>query len=544
MNKADIVIKSSNIYIGKGNEILSGFVAIKNDKIIYVGNNDSLKDFLSNKTKIIDCCDKLVLPGFHDSHLHFFMSGLYADKKVKVSFTDKSEEECVNGLKDVAELNRKDEWMIGAGWYHPLWNNPKLPNKYSLDKVYPDRPVCMISYDCHTLWINSYGLKVLGIDRNYPDIPGGIIDRDENGEPLGTFHEAAYSKLLQEILKFDENYIYHFYNNFKNQLNSYGITSVCDMSMMANPGMDFIRDDIFSKMEENNELTLRVHMYPTLSNDMGRILKMKKKYQGPFLYCNGGKQFFDGVSSCHTAWLNKPYSNAYFENDYGRPTINPETMKELAFKAHQNDIAIRVHTIGDQAIHKMIDIIIEAKRLFGDKPELQHGLEHLENLQKEDIKRLADNNIILNVQPAHAVYDTKGVEADLGKERIKLMWPFRSELDAGCVLAFSTDSPVVEINPFYGIYNAITRKNTFTRLPENGWIPSERISAFEAVSAYTYGSACSCKVQDYYGSLQKGKYADICVVDRNILTIDPEEIPDTKCLLTILGGKIIYQAGK
>lgn len=122
MNKADTIIKSSNIYIGKGNEILSGFIAIKNDKIIYIGENDAINEFLSNKTKIIDCCDKLVLPGFHDSHLHFLCPDCMPIKSQSI-FTDKSEEECVNGLKDVAELNRKDEWMIGAGWYHPLWNN-------------------------------------------------------------------------------------------------------------------------------------------------------------------------------------------------------------------------------------------------------------------------------------------------------------------------------------------------------------------------------------------------------------------------------------
>lgn len=540
MIKAKTILKSSNIYTGIGNEILSGFVAIKDEKIIYVGNDNELENYIDDNTKIIDFEDKLIMPGIHDAHLHLFLSSLYADSKVKVSTEDKTEEECVIKLKDIEDLNTEDEWLICAGWYHTLWDEPHLPSKYSLDEKYPNRPVFMISYDLHTGWMNSCGMKKLGIDENTKDIPGGVIDRDENGIPLGTFHEAAFAEVLKKVVTFDENYINSFYHNFMKQLNSYGITSVCDMSLSPTEGMDFIRDDILQKMLENNELSVRVHMYPTINDDISRPLKMKDKYQGPMLFCNGVKQFFDGVNSCHTAWVSEPYTNAYFENDCGKPTLNPEKMKEYVIKAHQNNLSIRVHTIGDKAIHEMINYIEDAQNRYGKKEYLQHTLEHLENLLEADIERLAKNNIVVSVQPAHSIYDVQGVEKDLGSERIKMMWPFNSELKAGCTLAFGTDSPVVDINPFYGIYNAITRKNTFTRLPENGWIAKERITAFEAVSAYTYGSACACKADDILGSLQVNKYADICVLDRNILTINPEEIPDTKCIFTMLAGKIVY----
>lgn len=541
MNKKSLIIKSKNIYKGIGNELFSGFIVIKEDKIVYIGSEEEINQYVDENTRIIDYKDKLVMPGIHDGHLHFFLSGLFRNKKVKVSYTDKSEEECVLGLKEIENLNSKDEWMIGTGWYHTLWDNPKLPTKYSIDKYYPDRPVAMISYDLHTLWINSFGLKKLGVDKDYLDIPGGIIDKDENSEPLGTFHEAASAKLLQEILNFDEEYINSFYKDFIYSLNSYGITSVCDLSLVQNPGMDFIRDDIFSNLEKKNELNVRVHMYPSLASGFDRPNMMKEKYNGPYLFCNGVKQFFDGVSSCHTAWLFEPYTNAYYDGDVGSTIIPPDKMRESVLLAHKNDFCIRVHTIGDKAISKMIDYIIEAKQLYGKKEYLQHSLEHLENLKREDIRRLAVNNIVVSVQPAHAVFDMDGVEKDLGKERIQLMWPFRSEIDAGCILAFGTDSPVVDINPFYGIYNAITRKHTFTRLPDNGWIPKEKISSYEAVSAYTYGSAIASNSSAFYGTIEKEKYADICVLDRNILTIDPEEIPNTKCLLTIVGGRIVYQ---
>lgn len=541
VDKANIILKSTNIYKGIGNTLISGFVAIKNDVIIGVDTIDRINDYIDNATKILDLKDKLIMAGIHDAHLHMFLSSLYADPKVKVSFDDKSEQECVDELKSIENLNSKDEWLICAGWYHPLWDNPKLPTKYSLDKAYPDRPVCMISYDLHTGWLNSCGMRKLGIDKNFKDIPGGVIDRDENGEPLGTFHEIAFAEVLKQVLAFDDEYLCSIIKNFINNLNSFGITSVCDMSLSPTAGMDFIRDDIYTKILNDDELSIRIHMYPTMNLDMSRPLKMKEEYQGPYLFCNGVKQFFDGVSSCHTAWVSEPYTNAYYENDCGKTTIEPQLMKQLVEKAHINDMSIRVHTIGDKAIHAMIDYIEDAENKYGKKEHLQHCLEHLENLLEDDIERLAKNNIVVSVQPAHAVFDMEGVERDLGKQRIQLMWPFKSELNTGCILAFGTDSPVVEVNPFYGIYNAVTRKNTFTRLPENGWIEKERISIFEAVSAYTYGSAKACKAQDIIGTLEIGKYADICVLDRNIFEINFEDIPNTNCILTMIGGKIVYQ---
>ena len=538
MEKANTIIISNSIFDGLSNECFKGYIAIKDLKILDIGKGDYNK-YIDNETKILDFKDKFVMPGIHDSHLHMFMSGLYNDPKVKVSMFDKSEDQCARSLKDIEDLVNKDEWLIGAGFYHTLWDEVKLPTKYSLDKYYKDRPVCMVSYDLHTLWLNSFGLKKLGIDANFKDIEGGLIDRDENGNPLGTFHEAASCYCLQRIYNFDEEYIINFYKNFINLLSSYGITTVSDMSMMAIPGMDFIRDDILRSLEDKNQLNVKVFMYPTATLDMIRPLEMKNKYQGPLLYCNGVKQFFDGVSSCHTAWIKEEYSNAYFKGDVGKPIIKPDDMKELVFAANRNNMSIRVHTIGDEAIHRMIDYFIEANNIYKNR-NIQNTLEHLENFQKEDISRISINNIVASCQPAHAVYDVEGVLRDLGKDRIKLMWPFKSLLNSGCTLAFGTDSPVVEVNPFINIYNAVTRKSFYHPM-QKSFLENEKISVYEALVAYTYGSAKANNSSNIIGRLKKGMYADICVLDRNLLKIDVEDIPSTKCLMTMVNGKIVYQ---
>lgn len=541
MKTADLILKSTHIYKGTGKETVSGFVAIRGDKILHVGAPEKMDSFVGPDTKVVDLGEQLIMPGLHDAHLHAFFSGLYADPKVKVSLTDTSEEQCVAGLADVADLVPKDKWLIGAGWYHPLWDNPVLPTKHSLDAVYPDRPVVMVSGDCHTMWLNSYGMKLLGIDRNTPDTPGGFIDRDENGEPTGTFHEAAATTLCQAIYNFPADEIDGFYESFMQTLNSYGITSICDMSMMAVPGMDFIRDDVYSRMEAAGKLTVRVHMYPTMVHGLVRPIEMRAQYQGPMLYCNGVKHFFDGVSSCHTAYLKEPYANAYYPGDVGKPTVAPDEMRKLLLEAHENDFSMRVHTIGDQAIHLMLDYCEEAEAKYGYKPYLQHTLEHLENFQYDDIARLARAHVLPSCQPPHALIDPKGIERDLGNDRAQLMWPFRRILDSGSTLAFGTDSPVVDVNPFYGLYNAITRQSAFDGKPEGGWIPQEKVAAWEAVSAYTYGSSCAANAGHLYGTLAPNMFADICVLDHNILDCDPEDILKTSCVLTIVGGRVVYE---
>lgn len=537
--KADIILKGKNIFDGKNMKIFSGMVAIADHKIIYVGEEKQEVGLVDEHTQIIDVEEQLIMPGIGDAHIHFYMSGLYASPFVHVSFTDESEQECVDGLKELSKTIAKDRWLIGAGWYHPLWKNPVLPTKKSLDAVYPDRPVCMVSADCHTMWINSIGLEKLGLNKESTAPEGGSYDYLEDGELAGTIHEAAASSLIQQIYQFTESEENAFYHNFIKKLNQYGITSVCDMSMMPVDGADFIRDDIFTRLLEQGELSIRVNMYPTLRMDNCRIKEMQEKYTGTKLRCQGGKQFFDGVSSCHTAFLKEPYTNAYFEGDCGKTTIPPDEMKSLILNAVKEEIPARIHAIGDQAIHLLIDYFEEAYSIYGKS---NHStIEHLENFQSDDLQRLADVGVIPSVQPPHLAIDPNGEERDLGMERIHYMWPFRTMIDLGMQPAFGTDSPVVDINPFEGIYNAVTRRSAFTKEPKEGWVPTEKITILEALKAYTYGSAMAANREEELGSLEIGKLADVIVLDKNIVKLDSEEILQTKVVLTIVDGKVIYK---
>lgn len=539
--KADYILKSSRMYKGTGDRSGGGIVAVMGERIVYAGPEDKLEHFKGPDTKVMDFGDKLILPGFHDAHMHMYMSSLYASPLVHVSFTDTSEEECVAGLREQAARVPKDRWLIAAGWYHPLWTNPELPSKRSLDAEYPDRPVCMVSGDGHTMWFNSAALKRLEIDENTVAPPGGTIDKDENGELTGIIHETAALSLAGKVYDFTREEEDSCYKSFMGYMNEMGITSICDVSMMAIPGADYVRDDIYGRLLEQGDLSVRVNMYPTMLAGLERPMAMREKYQNPMLTCGGVKHFFDGVSSCHTAYLKEPYANAYYEGDRGKLSVNRDLMHKLVLEAVEHDFSMRVHTIGDEAIHLMLDYFEDAEARFGYKPYLQHTLEHLENFQYGDIERLARDHVLASVQPPHLMIDPNGIERDLGQDRIHLMWPFRRMLDAGVKLAFGTDSPVVDVNPFNGIYNAVTRRSAFDGKPEGGWIPEERVNAYEAVSAYTYGSSCAANRSHEVGTLTAGKFADICVLDTDILECDPEDILKTKNLFTMVNGKIVYE---
>lgn len=533
MVKADIILKSNRIFTAVNKETIDGIVAVKDNKIIYVGNDMALDELTDSHTELIDCTDKLVMPGLIDAHVHFLMSALFHNGTVKV-IEGTSEQECIDAIGDFADKWGHDEWVATCGWYLPLWKKQVLPTKASLDAVYPDRPVAMLSGDLHTVWLNTRGLEKLGITEDSIPPRGGKYGKDENGHLTGILFETAGLQAVSRIFQFNDEILLNAYKDFLGYLVENGVTTVCDV---APPDMN---DELFQRLLDNGELSVRINMYPELREDLTHVKALREKYQGDMLKFGGLKQFFDGVSGTHTAYLSEPYSNAYYDGDVGRLTIEPEEMEKLVISAVENDMGVRIHTIGDGAIHYALDIFEKAEKKYGKKPHIQHTLEHLENIQEADIKRLHDLNVIASTQPAHALIDPAGIENDLGPERAKLMWAFRDMLDSDVTVAFGTDSPVVEANALRTLYYAVTRENLEGK-PEGGWQPHQKITIEEAVIAHTYGSARAAKRENELGTLELGKLADIIVLDRNIFEIDPKELLETKVQLTMTNGRIVYQ---
>lgn len=462
-------------------------------------------------------------------------------------YMGKNEAELVERTKEFAAGLPDDAWVVTQGWRDYRWDPPVPPTKKSIDEAFPNRPCAMYSGDAHTLWFNSRALEELGITRDSVPPKGGSYDKDEDGELTGIVREAAAMELLPRVLGWlSDERIQQAYADQMARMAEQGITSICDMSLMPHPGCDFIRDDVYEALANDGRLTLRAHMFPTLLEDQSRLEEMQARYAesgafGGLLRAPGFKQFFDGVSSQHTAYLTEPYSNPHFPGDRGRLTIPAEHMRALVLAAAERGHAVRIHTIGDAAIHEAISIFAEAKQRFGKPSQGRNTLEHLENMLPGDIQALHAAGVLASSQPCHITLDPGGPERDLGPERVKIMWPFASFLAEGVDQAFGTDSPVTPVTSMNVLYTAVTRQDSFTHAPTGGWLPSERIPMADALRIYTAGSAAAAGREDELGQIKPGYLADYVVLDHDLTTCAEEEIQSAKVQATYLGGACVYE---
>ena len=412
---ADRILVTTALFTGADDEPSPGAVAIGDDRVLWAGPLEAMPEALrDDATEITDYGDALIMPGFHDAHLHYFHSALYLSPLAE-RFVGENEADAVARLAPLAARRPAGSWLLTQGWRDYLWNPAGMPSRASLDAAYPDRPVAMYSGDAHTLWLNSCALERLGITEESEPPAGGSYDKDADGHLTGIVREAAAMELMPRIVaEFSREELLDAYRSFERYLNEHGITGVCDVSLMAMPGLDFVRDDLFGALGETGELTVRVSMFPTLLEDRSRLAALQAAHTGPLLSARGFKQFFDGVSSQHTAWVHDPYTNARFEGDCGRPTVAAEVMEALMAPAAAEGSPVRIHAIGDEAIHRCLDIF-EAHPVASPA---HHTIEHLENFQPDDIARIARADVIASVQPRHITLDPGGPERDLGPERV------------------------------------------------------------------------------------------------------------------------------
>ena len=515
-------------------------------RIAHIGAPDDVIAAYPAGTPIIDFGDRFICPGFHDAHLHFFHTAVYNSPYVLMHMGE-SEAELVARTREFAAALPPSAWVVTQGWRDYRWNPPVPPTKCSLDEAFPDRPCAMCSGDGHTLWLNSRALEALGVHRDSEPPAGGIYDRDENGELTGIIREAAAMELQPRLLEWlTQADFERAYTEQMARMAAQGITSICDMSLMPLPGCDFIREDIYEALDARGALTLRAHLFPTLLDDQTRLERMQERYGAPtastLIKAPGFKQFFDGVSSQHTAYLTEPYTNARHPGDRGHLTVSAERMRELVLSAAERGHAVRIHTIGDGAIHAALDIFEEALARFGAPKQGRNTLEHLENLLADDLGRLAKLDVVASSQPCHITLDPGGPERDLGLERSRIMWPFATYERLGVTQAFGTDSPITPVTSMNVLYTAVTRQDPATHEPAGGWLPEERIPMAQAIRNYTFGSACAAGREREIGSLEAGKLADFVVLDHDLTACEADDIQATRVLATYVGGRCVFEA--
>ena len=536
--KADMIIKSNAVFDSIAQKPFDGFVAIKGNKIIGVGKNGEEAPYIDSTTQIREFKDQLVMAGFHDSHTHLLMAGMF---KTYVNLINaRSEEEAALMVKKAAdESPDKDGWVVGFSWYHVFWDNRTLPTKKSLDCYFPDRPVFLVNAEAHGAWVNSKALELAGITKDTPDPFGGEIARDEKGEPTGFLYESATGLVGKYALVFTPEQEKVLIRSFMEGAGEYGITSVNDVQPYFHGNMGNL--EVYSEMDQKGELTVRIHAAPDLLGDLDQVEEWREKYRSDKLRVDMLKQFLDGVSTTHTALVLEEYTDA--PGNFGISLNDTEAIKNAVPEAHRRGFSVKLHSCGDKSARMGLDYYENAIKMYG-KNQCRHAIEHVEMLSDEDLPRFGDLGVIPSVQPEHIaltqIFDENPYPVTLGQERADRTWPLKSLYDTVGLLAIGSDCPVVDNNPFLEIYRAVTRLHNDGK-PEGGWNPTQKLTMYEILRSYTYGSAYGVRRENELGTLEPGKFADLVVLDRNLFEIDPSEIMDGKVILTVMDGQVIFE---
>ncbi len=534
----DHVITSTRVFLGTPgcDDARALAIAIKDGRIMAVSPREQARA-LAQGAPVEDWEDAFVCPGFHDAHQHVFHAALFPSEWAS-EHAGTSEEDCVRHLMEwEADHPSCGSWLVTHGWRETMWDKPVAPTRASLDATFPHRPVAMCSGDAHTLWTNTAGLRALGITDDSEPPAGGSFDRDERGQLTGVIREAAGMACVARVLAtFTTEQLRDAYRDYFNRLTAMGITSVCDMALSLVPGADGINPQVYEALEAQGDLAVRAHLFPALSRDQSNLEDLQARYAGTRLRAPGFKQFFDGVSSQHTAWCAQEYENPRFPGDAGRPTVSPGSMRELVLAAAARGHAVRIHTIGDAAVHAAIGIFEEASRRFGAPTQGRNALEHVEDIQPADIARLRRARVVASVQPPHVTIDLSQPTRDLGEWRARRMWPFAGMLREGADLALGTDAPVVPPSSTDVLYTAVARKTPQDHDPTGGWHPEHRLTRAQALRAYSLGGAMVVGREGELGTLEPGRLADLCIWDTDLLACADDEIQRARCLSTHTGA--------
>ena len=506
-------------------------VAISGNRIAAVGSTSEISRLTQPGTRVIDVHGRRVLPGFNDAHVHFYSGGANLTGP-QLRYT-KSERELRDKLGAFAHQLPPGEWITGGTWDHENWSPARLPTRQLIDPVTKNWPVFVDRLDGHMSLANSLALKLAGVDKDTKDVPGGVIVRDENGEPTGILKDAAQELVQRVIPAPSQKQIRVAIRAAQDYANANGVTSVQDMS--AAP--DVFR--AYQALLRSGELHVRISGHQPLPHWKNlEAVGLMAHFGSAYLHIGGLKGFADGSLGSTTALMFQPYLDA--PNTSGIASaelVHPEQMEKNIEDADAAGLQIAVHAIGDKANHTILGFYEEAERKNGAR-DRRFRIEHAQHLLAADIPRFAQLHVIASMQPYHCIDDGRWAEKRIGPERAKTTYAFRSLLDSGATLAFGSDWDVAPMSPLMGIYGAVTRRTLDGKHPE-GWVPEQKITVEEAVRAYTMGSAYASFDENIKGSIEPGKLADLIVLSDDVFAIDPAKIADTRVEMTIFDGHIV-----
>jgi predicted amidohydrolase YtcJ len=543
--KADVVFIHGNVYTGVpatsqfSSVLREEAIAVLGDRIQAVGKNIEIEKLKGPQTQVIDLGGHFVMPGFNDAHLHLADAGL---QKLSVDLKGvKTLDEFRNRVLAKVEMAKPGDWILGGGWDETMWSVKTLPSRWDLDEVAGGHPVFLDRVDGHLAVANTRALQLANITIASKDPQGGLIDRDENGQPTGILRDTAQQAVRAVIPAPTQTMRRQGIEVALADLAEHGVTSAQDYS----PQWENFQ--IYEDLEKEGKLTARISEWLPFNDSIEDLKKKRDSHPQTDLMLHTGmlKGFMDGSVGGHTAALMEPYADD--PKNSGLPRYDAAKLNEMSKERVLAGFQLGFHAIGDEGVQMALDAFAEAEKAAREqKVKAANGgddyrlrVEHAQVTTPAQIARFKELKAIASMQPSHILTDMRWANQRLGAKRAAECYMWAAFLNKGVTLAFGTDYPVEPVTPFRGLYAAVTRKS------EDGkqeFHPEQKLTMDQAIAAYTTGSAFAEFEEKEKGKLVPGMLADFVVLDRDVTAAAAEKVLTTKVLRTVVGGKTVYEA--
>ncbi|MEA2568022.1 MAG: hypothetical protein QOI24_23 [Acidobacteriota bacterium] len=518
--------ESATLFIGNVQRHTNYGVLVHGDTIAAVGPADQLRRENPN-AHVVDAGGATILPGLTDAHGHLYGLGLSLDTVNLVGAP--TYDEAIARVKDRASRAAANEWVLGRGWDQNRWPGKQFPTAAPLDAAISDHPVWLRRVDGHAGVANSAAMRAAGVTRATPDPEGGRILRDAQGEPTGVFVDGAMSLIDAKVPPPSPALRKARVLAAAKAIAANGLTEMHDA------GADDATIDAVRELVREGTFPIRVYM---MVSDDERALN-EWFARGPLirfgdkLTVRSVKLYADGALGSRGAALLAPYSDD--PGNTGLLLAKPEHLRDVASRALKAGFQVNTHAIGDRGVRNVID----AYETAGVTPEKRFRIEHFQIVAPEDFPRIARLGIIASMQPTHATSDMPWAEDRVGAERIRGAYAWRTVVNSGARLALGSDFPVEDVNPFFGLYSAVTRQDQKGN-PPGGWYPDQKLTMDEAVRGFTSDAAYAAFEEDSRGAIEPGKLADFTIVEGDLYAAPLSDLWKSKVRMTVVGGKVVY----
>lgn len=538
---ADSLFLNGNIYTVNDASPHAEAIAIKGDRILFVGPNDEAKRYSGAATRTIDLKGKTALPGLTDSHYHIFEVGEHLTHLNLESA--RSRESFLAKVKEAAAKTSPGQWVTGRGWIETFWTPPVFPTREELDKGAPNNPVYLVRADGHGAVANSAALRIAGVETRTPNPFGGEILRDKKtGEATGMLLDNAMELVARKVPPPTAE------ENEKSLVLGAEHALSVGWCEIQNAGSYLPEVEVMKKLYAKGKLKLRIYNAAYGPGAAANRLLQEGATIGAYDHrftMRTIKIVFDGSLGSRSAALLQPYSDA--PETSGFLTEKVEDLRPMLSEALRRGIQVETHAIGDRANHTILDLYEEAfKAVPPNERKVQEPrwrVEHAQILAPNDLPRFAKLRVIASMQPSHAISDFFFAPRRLGEKRLTGAYAWQSLLKSGAIIAAGSDAPVERGEPMIEFYAAVARKSQ-DGFSAPDWHPEEAVTREQALKMLTRWPAYAAFQEEEKGSIAAGKLADLTILSDDIMKIPEPSILRTRCLMTVIGGEIVFNSGE